>query len=293
MKTKSRFGRKILSIGFIILLSACATTDESLKETGGAPKTTVELSTSLPLPQLPLKTFTNTMGMEFVFIPPGDFIMGSPLSEYERRPDEVRHLVKFAKGYYIQTTETTQGQWKKIMGKNPSHYDKCGDNCPVETVSWDDIQEFLNKLNVLEGSKKYRLPTEAEWEYACRAGTRTPFSCGRCLSTDHANYNGEYPYKGCPDGKDRNKIIPVASLSPNPWGIYDMHGNVWEWCHDWMGPYSSRPVVDPVGPSTGEKRIYRGGSQNDKAEYSRSAFRGQFKPHRRSGSLGFRLAISP
>ena len=294
MKAKYRVSQKILSIGFILILSACSTTDKSIKEPDATTNTTVGLSTSLLFPQLPLKKFTNTIGMEFVFIPPGDFIMGSPLSEYERRPDEVPHLVKFSKGYYIQTTEVTQGQWKKIMGKNPSHFDECGDNCPVETVSWDDIQEFIRKLNMYEGNKKYRLPTEAEWEYACRAGTSTPFSYGQCLSSEQANYNGDYPYKGCPTGgEDRNKTIPAASLLPNPWGIYDMHGNVWEWCQDWMGEYPSQPVVDPVGPPSREKRIYRGGGQNDTAEYNRSAFRAQFKPHRRSGVLGFRLAMSP
>jgi len=130
--------------------------------------------------------------------------------------------------------------------------------CPVEKVSYDDIQEFIRKLNRKDSMGKYRLPTEAEWEYAARAGTTTPFSFGRCLSTDQANYDGNYPLSGCTKGRYRGKTVSVASFSPNAWGLYDMHGNVWEWCRDWYGDYPSGSVTDPGGPSTGSFRVGRG-----------------------------------
>jgi len=273
----------------IFLLAACSHADKVIHSA-------VEPEYHFSPPKLPLKKITNTIGMDFVFIPPNEFILGSPLTEPGRRPDETLHIVVFSKGYYIQTTEVTQGQWKKVMGNNPSYHHDCGDNCPVENVSWEDAQHFIAKLNILDGHHQYRLPTEAEWEFACRAGTRTPFSYGQCLSTDQANYsdqNENTQLKGCPCSHiKRGKMIPVASLEPNPWGIYDMHGNVWEWCQDWMGEYPSGVSVDPKGPLTGEKRIYRGGGQNERASYCRSALRGQYRPYRRSGSLGFRLVMS-
>jgi formylglycine-generating enzyme required for sulfatase activity len=121
----------------------------------------------------------------------------------------------------MQTTEVTQGQWKAVMGDNPSYFKKCGDNCPVEKVSWDEVQDFIKKLNQKEGGNKYRLPTEAEWEYACRAGTETPFAFGQCLSTDQANYNGNFPLSGCSKGENRKRTLPVASF----WQVFhQMHG---------------------------------------------------------------------
>ncbi len=287
--------RAIFGVMLILVLGACSSTEKAVKPDAGPPA--VELSYHFSPPELPLKKITNTIGMDFVFIPPGEFVLGSPLTEPERRPDETPHVVVISTGYYIQTTEVTQGQWKQLTGENPSYFSQCGENCPVETVSWEDVQKFIDLLNRREGHNKYRLPTEAEWEYACRAGTTTPFSYGQCLSTDQANYNDlndQTQYKGCPcTNVKRGKTIPVASLASNPWGIYDMHGNVWEWCQDWMGEYPAGVSIDPAGSFSGEKRIYRGGGQNDRAGYCRSALRGQFMPYRRSGSLGFRLVMNP
>jgi formylglycine-generating enzyme required for sulfatase activity len=239
---------------------------------------------------LPRLNFTNSLGMEFVYIEPGSFMMGSPLDEPKRFNNEKQHQVTLTKGYYIQTTEVTQGQWKAVMGDNPSKFSSYGNNCPVERVSWNDVQEFITKLNSQEDSG-YRLPTEAEWEYACRAGTKTPFSFGRCLSTDQANYDGKYPMPECSKGRYREKTIPAASLEPNAWGLYDMHGNVCEWCQDWKGTYPSGSVTDPVGPTSGSARVLRGGSWISDAWYCRSAFRLRIRPGYRSRYYGFRLIL--
>jgi sulfatase modifying factor 1 len=175
------------------------------------------------------------------------------------------------------------------MGHNPAHIRDCGENCPVESVSWKEAQEFIEKLNKMEGTHKYRLPTEAEWEYACRAGTTTPFSTGKCISTDQANYNATNPMPGCPKGEARGKIVSVGSFPPNPWGLYDMHGNVWEWCQDWYGDYPQGEVTDPRGPASGRYRVFRGGSYDFDAWLIRSAVRGNGDPESHSGSVGFRL----
>ena len=239
------------------------------------------------------KKISNDLGMEFVWIEPGSFMMGSPSSESGRDDDEKQHRVTLTKGFYMQTTDVTQGQWKAIMGSNPSHFSSCGDNCPVEQVSWDDVQAFIRKLNQRTG-QTYRLPMEAEWEYACRAGTTGPFNTGDCLSTSQANYDGNYPLSGCSKGQYRKKTVPVASFSPNAWGLYDMHGNVWEWCADWYGEdYPSGSVTDPEGPSFGSNRVSRGGSWSYDAQICRSADRGRRVPGYTYDNLGFRLVLSP
>ncbi|MBF0201826.1 MAG: SUMF1/EgtB/PvdO family nonheme iron enzyme [Desulfamplus sp.] len=233
----------------------------------------------------------NNLGMEFVYIAPTSFYMGSPSDEPHRDSDEIRHRVELTKGYYIQTTEVTQGQWKAVMGSNPSYFKNCGSNCPVESVSWDDIQTYTQKLNQRDG-KKYRLPTEAEWECAARAGTDTPFAFGTCLGTDQANYDGNHPMSGCSKGVNREKnvaVVAVKSFSPNAWGLYDMHGNVREWCQDWYGAYSKGNVTDPAGPSSRSHRVVRGGGWPYHAMFCRSAFRGNSPPGSRYGDLGFRL----
>lgn len=238
----------------------------------------------------PEKEFVNSIGMKFVYIQPGTFMMGSPSSEPKRNKDENQHRVTLTKGFYMGATEVTQGQWREIMGNNPSNFK--GDNLPVEHVSWNYCQEFIRKLNRQEGTDKYRLPTEAEWEYACRAGTTTPFSTGSCISTDQANYNGNYPMQGCSKGIYRKKSIDVASFSPNAWGLYDMHGNVQEWCEDWYNKnYTSGHVTDPEGPSSGSYRVLRGGSWCHLFEKSiRSAYRNSLYPDDGGGSyFGFRV----
>jgi formylglycine-generating enzyme len=238
------------------------------------------------------KRFTNSIGMEFVWIPPGEFMMGSPENEPGRFDNETLHRVILTRGFYMQTTTVTQGQWKALMGNNPSYFKDGGDKCPVERVSWDDAQEFIKKLNQKEKSE-YRLPTEAEWEYACRAGTDTPFYFGKCLSTDEANYDGNYPLEGCSKGIYRKKPVPVKAFPPNAWGLYDMHGNVWEWCHDWYGDYPTTSVTDPTGPDSGSNRVRRGGSWSNGARFCRSAYRHRNSPAYRYDNLGLRLLLPP
>jgi len=235
----------------------------------------------------------NSLDMTFVYIPPGEFMMGSPKDERGRYDNEIQHKVILTQGFYMQTAEVTQGQWRKIMVGNPSRFRNCGDDCPVERVSWYDVRTFIFKLNRRSEDAKYRLPTEAQWEYACRAGTRTPFAFGKCLSADQANYNGNRPLAGCVKGKYRQKTVPVASFKPNIWGLYDMHGNVWEWCQDWYGKYPSKSVTDPKGPSSGANRILRGGSWYFSARKCRTAYRSRYHPGNRNGNRGFRLVLLP
>jgi formylglycine-generating enzyme required for sulfatase activity len=236
----------------------------------------------------------NSVGMDFVFIPPGTFMMGSSWDEPGRREEEVQHLVTISKGFYMQTTEVTHEQWQTVMGNNPSTFKDCvGADCPVKQVSWYDAQDFIKNLNKIEGTGKYRLPAEAEWEYACRAGSHTAFSFGNYLTTNQANYNGEKPMPGSSKGEDRHKSVPVASFAPNAWGLYDMHGNLHEWCQDWYGSYpaGAEPMIDPAGPSTGSDRVYRGGSWESAAVLCRSAFRFGYTSGYKNVSLGFRVVM--
>ncbi len=233
---------------------------------------------------LPLKQEDEDYNM--VFIKGGTFQMGSN-NGYER--EKPVHTVTVS-DFYIGKYEVTQKQWEEIMGNNPSYFK--GDNLPVEQVSWNDIQEFIKKLNRKTG-KKYRLPTEAEWEYACRAGTTTPFNTGNCLSTNQANYDGNYPYKECSKGTYREKTTTVGSFSPNAWGIYNMHGNVYEWCQDVYKSdfYSqSKNATNPIYAGSGSRRVIRGGSWNGYSEYCRSADRSSYAPSYSNDYIGFRLA---
>jgi formylglycine-generating enzyme required for sulfatase activity len=242
------------------------------------------------------KKITNGLGMQFVLIPAGTFAMGSPPDEPGRANDEKEHGVTISTPFYLQTTEVTQRQWKQLMEENPSRFkfDNCGDDCPVETVSWQEAQEFIKRLNEKEKTDQYRLPTEAEWEFACRAGTATPFNTGNCITTDRANYNGENPFKhslaDCPKGVNRKSTVRAGSFPPNAWGLHDMHGNVWEWCQDWEDGYPAGHVIDPKGPSSGKDRVLRGGSWLDEARNLRSARRFKSSPYYRDADFGFRLA---
>jgi len=193
-----------------------------------------------------------------------------------------QHRVTISKPFYMQATEVTQDQWKRVMGSNPSNFKNCGDNCPVERVSWNDVQEFIGKLNQMEGGNKYRLPTEAEWEYACRAGSTTRF----CFGNDKDRL-GEYAWYR---GNSRKRTHRVGEKQPNSWGLHDMHGNVWEWCQDWYGDYFSGSVTDPKGPSSGSGLVLRGGSWRGDARDCRSAFRTRGEPSGRNELIGFRLA---
>jgi formylglycine-generating enzyme required for sulfatase activity len=216
--------------------------------------------------------------------------MGSPHDEPGRHDDEKQHMVRISKPFFLQATEVSQGQWKKVIGGNPSYFKHWLDNRPVENVSWNDAQEFIGKLNQMEGVNRYRLPTEAEWEYACRAKTKTPFFTGNCISTDQANYNGNYSGNNCPKGEYRNKTVRVGSFQPNDWGLYDMHGNVYEWVQDWFGDYPTGSITDPNGPDNGHSRVLRGGSWYSSAWDARSAGRLRGYPGNRNDFYGFRVA---
>ncbi|MFH1885413.1 MAG: formylglycine-generating enzyme family protein [Pseudomonadota bacterium] len=234
-------------------------------------------------------SFTNSLGMKFVWCPPGTYMMGSPSSEPGRYDNETQHQVTLTRGFHMQTTEVTQGQWNKVMGSNPSHFEDCGADCPVEKVSWDDAQEFIKKLNRMEG-KTYRLPTEAQWEYAARAGSVTAFANGGIIEME-CGHDPSLSVIGWYCGNASAKTHPVAQKQVNAWGLYDMYGNVYEWCLDWYDGYPSGSVTDPTGPSSGSYRVFRGGCWNNYARICRSANRIRYDPGDRNYNLGFRLSL--
>ena len=232
---------------------------------------------------------SNYLGMNFVYIPAGEFIMGSPYDEPGRNNDEKQYMVKFTRGFYISETEVTQKQWKTIMGYNPSIFIDCGENCPVENISWEDIQKYISKLNSENKNSKiiftYRLPTEAQWEYACRAGNLSWFSFG-----DDETLLNEYAWFGA---NSSGRTHPVAQKKPNKWGLYDMHGNVWEWCNDWGGKYQTGKTTNPHGPLSGQHRIVRGGSWHYQIMATRCANRNYLFPNNQNYNVGFRLVMEP
>ena len=233
-----------------------------------------------------LPNWSNSIGQTFVLVPAGTFNMGSPEDEPGRDSDETRHQVTLTQSYYMQTTEVTQSQWEAVMGNNPSSFTGCPD-CPVESVSWGDVQAFIDKMNAL-GEGVYRLPTDAEWEYACRAGTVTPFYWGDYGNCSKANY-GNLWSEECV-GINPGRTMNVASFASNAWGLYDMSGNVWERCQDWYSDeMPSTPVIDPTGPSSGTERVDRGGGWNYWARGCRSANRAKTDPAGYTPLLGFRL----
>ena len=228
----------------------------------------------------PPEIFTNGLDMTFVRIRPALFTMGSPPSESGRRENEARHRVMLTRPYYLQATEVTQGQWKSIMGDNPSRFKGCGDDCPVEQVSWNEVQAFIGKMNKKEEGIIYRLPTEAEWEFAAR-GRGEPF-----LYAGGNDIEAVAWYSG----NSKGRTHPVGLKAANGLGLYDMSGNVYEWCLDWYGNYPEGAVTDPPGPSSGGHRVLRGGSWYYDERSCRVAVRIIGIPFSRSDTLGFRLA---
>ena len=226
----------------------------------------------------------------FRWIPPGKFLMGSPTSEALRGSSEILHEVSLSRGFWLADTACTQAFWLAVWPVNPSHFQD-DPRKPVENVAWHDAQRFIDELNRRLPGLHARLPSEAEWEYACRAGTRTPFCFGERVTTDQVNYHGDYPYPGAEKGLFRGQPCPVASLPANAWGLYEMHGNVWEWCADWYADYPTTPQTNPQGPSSGKMRVLRGGTWSDPARYARSANRSRIEPAYRPRSTGFRLAL--
>jgi formylglycine-generating enzyme required for sulfatase activity len=239
----------------------------------------------------------NNVTMKLALIPAGKFIMGSPDSEKDRSTAEgPQREVTISKPFYMGVFEVTQEQYEQVMGKNPSAFK--GAKNPVETVSWEDAVEFCKKLSAKTG-KTVSLPTEAQWEYACRAGTKTRFGFGDADADlckygnycDKSNTNGfDWQDKDHNDGFD--KTAPVGSLKPNDWGLYDMHGNVWEWCSDWYADsYADAKNQDPAGPDSGTLRVLRGGGWSDTPLHCRSAFCDRDSPDYRSYRIGFRVAV--
>jgi len=253
------------------------------------------------------------VSFEFVKIKAGEFMMGSPENEPGRQDDETLHPVRITKDYYMQTTEVTQGQWKAVMGKNPSSFSNCGDDCPVETVSWDDVQVFIQKLNQMKSDMRFRLPTEAEWEYAARAGSQEALYTGPIQILGYSDapaldpiawYGGNscVSYEGGFDCSWSEKQYecshcgthPVAKKLPNKYGLYDMLGNVWEWCQDGYGEYPADLQIDPTGYPDSDRRACRGGAWFNRARFCRLAYRGRNSPAYEINELGCRLvAVSP
>ena len=231
------------------------------------------------------------VSMKLVLIPAGKFLMGSPATEKGRwRDDGPQHEVTLTKPFYMGACELTQEQYEQIVGTNPSFYN--GKTNPVELVSWEEATAFCKKLSAKTG-KRVRLPTEAEWEYACRAGSSTPFHMGETVSTSDANYDGDSTYGSGRKGVYRGKTVSVGSFKPNAFGLYDMHGNVWEWCQDWYGEsyYGSSAKTDPKGPSSGRYRVLRGGAWYSNPALCRSANRYRYSPDVRNSYYGFRVVV--
>lgn len=252
-------------------------------------------TTKTPIPKSTVsgKQIKNSIGMELVLIPSGSFMMGAPDNEKDSAQDErPQHQVTISKDFYLGKYEVTQAQWKAIMGDNPSYFNNCGDDCPVENVSWDDVQVFIRKLNS-KSEGKYRLPTEAEWEYACRAGTTSELAGNLDAMAWYYNNSGDQRLSGEWDAaklkSNNNRTHRVGTKQPNNWGLYDMHGNVWEWCQDWFGEYPNEAVTDSTGGISGSHRIFRGGSMGFPADYQRSAKRAYESPQNHNLNIGFRL----
>lgn len=258
------------------------------------PRATPRLSPQTPTSSSPRRKTTapaqprqSVPQIEMVLIPTGMFMMGSP-DGVGSDSEHPQHRVRM-KSFHMGRYEVTQAQYRAVMGTNPS--ESKGDDLPVENVSWNDAKEFCRKLSQMTG-KEYRLPSEAQWEYACRGGTTTAFAFGDSLSSGQANFNGNYPYGGAAKGVDRDKTTPVGSFQPNGWGMYDMHGNVWEWCEDyWHTNYNGAPSYGSAWLVRGSlnQRILRGGSWDFGAEFCRSADRQSNRSDSRGSVTGFRL----
>lgn len=239
---------------------------------------------------LPLEVRTRKTGIVLRLVPAGTFVMGSPTSEPFRFVGEVQHEVTLSKAFYCGKYEVTQAQWQQVMGSNPSYFQNAGANAPAEQVSWDDCQVFTKNLCLIEGVPEgtYRFLTEEEWEYAARAGTQTVFCYGDDLDATMANFNGNYPYGNGSKGPNRQTTIPVGSFLPNAWGLYDMHGNVSEWCQD-RRPLS-KTYPPPELPGVSEFAIFRGGAWSNMGRPCRSASALVLLHTDRENMVGLRIA---
>lgn len=243
------------------------------------------------------------------WIAPGTFVMGSPSNEVERAGNETQHTVTLTKGFFMNRYVVTQAAYLSLMNTNPGYFNTNNGftqdlQRPVEQVSWSDATNFCARLTQQErtGGRifadwTYRLPTEAEWEFACRAGTTTVFYLGNNLSSSQANFNGHFEYAGGAgtvfnaSGVEVGRTTAVGGYAPNSAGVYDLAGNVWEWCQDWFGSYGTNSVVDPQGPGTGAARVLRGGAFNAIARDCRSAARNSSNPSLGANTVGFRVVL--
>ena len=277
----------VVGIGYLALRDTSDPKDQRVSGGGGGAQ--VRSEPVRPEPerrQLRAGTLQVFDGIEFVWIPAGEFRMGST-GRRAYSDEEPLTRVRITRGYWLGKYEVTQGQWEGVMGGNPSRFENCGEDCPVERVSWNDVQAFIRKLNGRSGGSRYRLPTEAEWEYGARSGTSTDTYAG-----DVTEPGGEDPVVNRIAWYDENsggRTHRVGRKGPNAFGLHDMMGNVWEWVGDWYGDYPGGTVTDPVGPVSGSNRVLRGGSWGNYARNCRSAYRDWNSPGIRYGSLGFRL----
>lgn len=286
--------KKIIAIGMILLAVGCwaAAKDKDVKA-AAEPNASVlqkEAADKAGLPLEKLLELGNDVNIVVIFIPAGEFDMGSPMDEPERCSDEGQHHVKLTKAFYIGKFEVTQLQYRTLMNDNPSKFG--GDKLPVENVSWYEAQRFLKKLSDKTGMK-FRLPSEAEWEYACRAGTKTAFNTGTTIDSDIANYDATKPYANGIIGVYLKRTAEVGSYAPNAFGLYDMHGNVWEWCNDIYDEdyYKKSPLLDPKGPAEGKPKVIRGGAWDTYAYKCRSAYRNHRWPKADESIVGFRVVM--
>ena len=268
-KDGKRKHRLVVVIGLAILLYGVFAINQALQPQEEKPRIVLE-----PGQTAGERKVVTTNGVEFAFrwCPAGWFLMGSS-NEKGREPDEEQHYVMLTKGFWIMETEVTQKQWEAIMRNNPSHFED--DDLPVEQVSWNDCQEFCKKC--VEYGVPLKLPTEAQWEYACRAGTT-------------GKYAGDLDEMAWYDG---NETHPVGTKKPNPWGLYDMHGNVWEWCQDWKVDYPDENATDPTGAPTGSFHVFRGSCYSGDLKGCRSANREGLHSSYRASDVGFRCVLEP
>lgn len=309
----------LLAAASVLLLTACGGSAASTGAPAATPPAENRTEVSPMEPSIATSSTAQALPEGFVLIPGGSFVMGSPEAEAWRSDDETQHEVTVS-DFFMSTLEVTQAEYTALMGVNPSNF--VGEAMPVESLTWLDAIAYCNARSEAEGrtpvytlesdgmtvswdrtADGYRLPTEAEWEYACRAGTLTPFNTETSISAEEANYYGHYPYEiegnyfeqqnlTTQPGIYRGTTISVGSFEPNALGLYDMHGNVGEWVWDWYGAYDTAAQTDPTGPETGTLRVYRGGGWNDFAKNMRSGYRATLEQNQGSFNIGLRLVLN-
>lgn len=311
-----KFHAILMAVVMLLMLCACGseTTEPDTESSTDSHSEKTTTANEKEMNEKEINNMETNLPENFVLISGGTFQMGSPEDEAWRVEDETLHTVTVS-DFYMSIYELTQAEYREVVGTNPSSF--LGDNLPVENISWLDAVRFCNARSEKEGltpvytidnqnvtwnrsANGYRLPTEAEWEYACRAGTTTPFNTETSISAEECNYYGHYPYEiennyfsqgnlDTQPGEYRQTTVAVDSFSPNRWGLYNMHGNVGEWVWDYYGAYGTDEQTDPTGAETGTLRVYRGGGWNDFAKNMRSAYRATLAEEKGSFNIGIRL----